>query len=283
MFFRIILFLIFISIPIYSQNKLEKIILPGMEYTAGTRIQNAYRGISFIIPRDWKGAMPPDQRVLLMSSDVKPGMGIAIFQSAFSEAQIIQYLSQSQNLGDNIILKPVGKPKVSGNKITMEYTSMTNAGFALALRGKFNNTVVFLFTGPVNQKDYYLQILEKIQPTVVFLRPDPSKLRGAWENALTGKMLKKVSVEDDAGDYPTVMHLCSEGKTRIIIPGDHVTIDSEPTLIDGFWEVETDGAQSYLVITPLKQKSVQARLNVMGSYVVLENGRYFLTSSNVCR
>jgi hypothetical protein len=283
MFFRTILALIFIFSPVLSQNKFEKIILPGMEYASGTRVQNAYRGISFIIPRDWKGAMPPDQRVFLMSSSIKPGMGIAIFQSAFSEEQIIQYLSQEQNLGDNIILKPVGKPKVSGNKITMEYTSMTNAGFALALRGKFNNTVVFLFTGPAKQKDYYLQILEKIQPTVVFLSPNPKKLKNAWTDALSGKMLKKVSVEDDARGYPTVMHLCAEGKTRIILPGDHVTIDSEPTLIDGLWEVETDGAQSFLVITPSKRKPVRARLNVMGSYVVLENGRYFLTSSNVCR
>jgi hypothetical protein len=47
--------------------------------------------------------------------------------------------------------------------------------------------------------------------------------------------------------------------------------------------VETDGAQSYLVITPVKQKAVRAQLNVIGSYVVLENGRYDLTSSNICR
>jgi hypothetical protein len=227
--------------------------------------------------------MPPDQRVFLLSSNVKPGMGIAIFQSAFSEEQIVQYLGQSQNLGDNIILKPVGKPKVSGNKITMEYTSMTNAGYALALRGKYNNTVVFLFTGPAKQKNYYLQILEKIRPTVVFLSPNPKKLKNAWTDALTGKMLKKVSVEDDVGDYPTLMHLCAEGRTRIILPGDQLTINSEPALIEGFWEVETDAAQSYLVITPSKRKPVRARLNVMGSYVVLESGRYYLTNSSECR
>ena len=158
MFFRTILFLIIISIPIYSQNKMEQIILPGKEYGAGTRVQNAYRGVSFIIPRDWKGAMPPDQSVFLMSSKVKPGMGIAIFQSAFSEEQIIQYLSQSQNLGDNIILKPVGKPKVNGSKITMEYTSMTNAGFALALRGKFQQHGDI----PVNRTDQTERILSEI-------------------------------------------------------------------------------------------------------------------------
>jgi hypothetical protein len=283
MFRKTALIVFIFSFVTFAQNQLEQVILPGKEYPAGTRVQNAYRGISFIIPRDWQGAMPPDQRVFLMNSPNKPGMGIAIFQSAFSEAEIIRYLSQSQNLGDNIILKPVGEPKVSGNDIRMEYTSMTNTGVALAIRGNFNNTVIFLFTGPANLKDYYRQLLDKIKPTVVFLSPDPSKLRKAWENALTGKMLKKVSVEDDAGNYPTLMHLCPDGKTRIVLPADHLTMESEPTLIDGFWKVETDDAQSYLVITPVKQKAVRARLNVIGSYVVLGNGRYYLTSSNICK
>jgi hypothetical protein len=79
------------------------------------------------------------------------------------------------------------------------------------------------------------------------------------------------------------MHLCPDGKTRIELPADHLTMESEPTLIDGFWKVETDGAQSYLVITPVKQKAVRAQLNVIGSYVVLENGRYYLSDSNMCR
>ena len=280
---KIILFVFLFSLSSFSQNQLEQIILPGKEYPAGTRVQNAYRGISFIIPRDWQGAMPPDQRVFLMNSRNKPGMGIAIFQSAFSEAEIIRYLGQSQNLGDNIILKPVGEPKVSGTDIRMEYTSMTNTGVALAIRGQFNNTIILLFTGPADLKNYYRQLLDKIKPSVIFLSPDPSKLIKAWENALTGKMLKKVSVEDDAGNYPMLMHLCANGKTRMVLPADHLTLESEPALVDGFWKVETDNAQSYLVITPVKQKAVRAQLNVIGSYVVLENGRYYLTDSNLCR
>ena len=128
MYIKFFLILITLVMVGYAQKVSDQVIIPGREYMAGTRVQNAYRGVSFIIPRDWKGAMPPDQRIFLMSSDQKAGVGIAIFQSAVSEQEIVQYLKQSQNLGDNVILKPVGEPKIAGSKITMNYTSMTSEG-----------------------------------------------------------------------------------------------------------------------------------------------------------
>jgi len=268
---------------IFAQKYSDSTILPGKEYYAGVRVLNAYRGVSFIIPRDWKGAMPPDQRIFLMSSHVKAGVGLAIFQSGVSESDIVQYLKQTQNLGDNVILKPVGEPKVSGSQISMEYTSMTNSGYALALSGSYQNTVVFLFAGPAKEKEYFKKLMEKLQGSVIFSKPDPSKLSAAWIRALSGKMLKKVSADDSEGAFPTVVHLCQEGKAQITLPGDPTNIGSNPNLIDGSWEVNTQGAQAFLVLTPSRGKTVQASLDVFGSYVILDGGRYFLTASDMCK
>ncbi|MCK5454765.1 MAG: hypothetical protein KAJ16_10405 [Calditrichia bacterium] len=283
MILKTLLLLFTCSITIFAQNNSDQIILPGKEYRAGTRIQNAYRGVSFIIPRDWKGAMPPDQRVFLMSSHVRAGVGLAIFQSAVSKADIVQYLKQSQNLGDNVILKPVGEPKINGTQISMEYTSMTNSGYALALKGPHKNTVVFLFAGLTKDKEYFKKLVEKLNSSVLFSIPDPSKLSAAWANALYGKMLKKVSVDDSEGAFPTVVHLCKEGKVQVSIPGKAIDLDSAPTLIDGTWKVKSEAAQAYLVLTPSRGKTVRASLDVFGSYVILQGGRYFLTTSDVCK
>jgi hypothetical protein len=280
---KILLFLCTFSITVFAQNHSEQIILPGKEYRAGTRVQNAYRGVSFIIPRDWNGAMPPDQRVFLMSSHVKAGVGLAIFQSTVSEVDIIQYLKKSQNLGDNIILKPVGEPKVSGSQISMEYTSMTNSGYAVALSGPYKNTVLLLFAGPTKDKEYFKKLIDKMNSTVKFSVPDPSKLSAAWASALYGKMLKKVSMDDNEGAFPTVVHLCQEGKAQVSLPGDPSNIGSTPTLIDGTWKVNSEAAQALLVLTPSRGKTVRASLDVFGSYVILEGGRYFLTTSDVCK
>jgi hypothetical protein len=266
-----------------AQNNTDQIILPGKEFRAGARVQNAYRGVSFIIPRDWKGAMPPDQRVFLMSSHIKAGIGLAIFQSAVSKADIVQYLNQSQNLGDNVILKPVGEPKISGSQISMEYTSMTNSGYAVAQSGPYKNTVLLIFAGPSKDKEYFKKLVDKMNSTVKFSVPDPSKLGAAWTRALSGKMLKKVSVDDSEGAFPTVVHLCREGKAQASLPGDPTNIGSNPTLIDGTWKVVPEAAQSYLLFVPSRGKTVRASLDVFGNYVILEGGRYFLTTSDKCK
>lgn len=278
-----VVFFILIPLVTFAQKSSEMVILPGEEYAAGTRVQNAYRGVSFIIPRDWRGAMPPDQRIFLMTSEQKAGVGLAIFQSSVSESDIIQYLKQSQNLGDNIILKPVGKPKINRSEITMEYTSMTSTGHALAKSGPFQNTIVFLFAGPVEDREYFLKVLQKMNTSVKFSKPDPGKLISAWTRALSGQMLKKVSVDDSQGIFPTVLHLCPEGKAQATLPEDPTNIGNQPTLVDGNWNVIADGAQSYLQFTPSRGKVVRASLDVFGNYVILQGGKYHLTRSDVCK
>ena len=278
-----IILLVLIPLAIFAQKASEQVILPGKEYAAGTRVQNAYRGVSFIIPRDWNGAMPPDQRIFLMSSQRKAGVGLAIFQSGMSESEIVQYLKQSQNLGDNIILKPVGEPKIDLDGITMHYTSMTNTGLALAKSGPFQNTVLFLFAGPEKEREYFLTLLKKLGSSVTFSKPDPTRLSRAWTQALSSQMLKKVSVDDSEGTFPTVVHLCPNGEAQALLPADPSNIGSEQTLIEGTWEVLPEGAQSYLQFTPSRGKAVRASLDVFGSYVILQGGKYFLMPSDVCR
>jgi hypothetical protein len=283
MILKTVLLIVVLSITLIAQNSTDQVILPGKEFRAGARVQNAYRGVSFIIPRDWKGAMPPDQRVFLMSSHVKAGVGLAIFQSTVKQADIVQYLNQSQNLGDNIILKPVGEPKISRSQISMEYTSMTNSGYAVALSGPYKNTVLFLFAGPTKDKEYFKKLVDKMNSTVKFSVPDPSKLSAAWASALYGKMLKKVSVDDKEGEFPAVVHLCRDGKAQAILPTERKNIGETPTLIEGSWKVKSEGAQTSLVFTPSRGKTVKVSLDVFGSYVILEGGRYYLTASDLCQ
>ena len=282
MILKTLLLIAALSITVIAQNRTDQVILPGKEFRAGARVQNAYRGVSFIIPRDWKGAMPPDQRVFLMSSHVIAGIGMAIFQSAVSEAEIVQYLKKIQNLGENVILKPVGEPKINESQITMEYTSMTNSGYALARSGPYKNTILFLFAGPTKDKEYYKKLVDKLNSTVKFSVPNPSMLSTAWASALYGKMLKNVSVDDPTGSFPTVVHLCQDGKAQAVLTTERKNIDETPTLINGSWRVKSEGAQAYLVFTPSQGKTVRASLDVFGNYVILEGGRYFLTASDMC-
>lgn len=283
MYIRWLFILITYAFAVYPQNVSEQVILPGKEYMAGTRVQNAWRGVSFIVPRDWKGAMPPDQKVFLMSSDRKAGIGIAIFQSEVSEQAIISYLKQPQNLGDNIILKPVDEPRIDGSNVYMNYTGINGEGQALAINGPYRNTVLFLFAGPPDDKTYFQNVLKKLESSVIFSIPDPAKLEKAWIKGLSGKMLRKVSVDDSKGVFPTEVHLCTAGTAQYSLPVNPGEVNDKPAMRDGTWKIETSGAQVFLVLSPSGLKTVKASLDVFGSYVILQGGKYFLTASNICK
>lgn len=283
MYVRWFLILITFAFEVYTQNASEQVILPGKEYMAGTRIQNAWRGVSFIIPRDWKGAMPPDQGAFLMNSDRKAGIGIAIFQSEVSEPAIVSYLKQPQNLGDNIILKPVDEPRIDGSKIYMNYNSVNGKGRALAISGPYQNTVMFLYAGPSADTSYFQNLLEKLGSSVVFSHPDPARLGKAWERALSGKMLKKVSADDSDSSFPAVSHLCPGRAGHYTLQANLETGDDNPTPVGGTWKIETSGTEAFLVVYPSGQKPVKVSLDNFGNVVILQGRRYFLTASALCK
>jgi hypothetical protein len=278
-------FLILITFfgALYAQKASELVILPGKEYMAGTRVLNAYCGISFIVPRDWKGAMPPDQNIFLMSSERKAGIGIAIYLGEVNQQDVIQYLRQPRNLGDNIILKPVGEPLMEGSRFSMNYTGINSVGKALAISGAEQNAVLLLFAGPAADTTYFQNLLKKLSNSVVFSNPDPTKLGKAWEKALSGKMLKKVTADDSEGSFPAVGHLCPGGAGHFALQANFEKGDNDPTLVDGTWKIETSGTRAFLVVYPLGQKPVKVSLDSFGNAIILQEERYFLTASDVCK
>jgi hypothetical protein len=283
MYIKWLFILITFVLSAYPQNVSEQVILPGKEYTAGTRVLNTYQGVSFIIPRDWQGAMPPDQNILLMSSERKAGIGIAIYLSELSQQDVIQYLKQPQNLGDNIILKPAGEPHMEGSRFSMNYIGINGVGKALAISGAERNAVLLLFAGPATDTTYFQNLLKKLGNSVVFSKPDPTKLGRAWQKALGGKMLKKVIADDSEGSFPAVSHLCPGGAGHFASQDNFEKGDNDPTLVDGTWKIETSGTRAFLVVYPLGKKPIKVSLDSIGNTIILQGERYFLTSSDVCK
>ncbi len=261
---------------IQAQKPSPVIILAGKEYTAGTRLVSAGNGISFIVPRNWKGAMPPDQQVFLMSSDQHPGVGIAILQSNMDQQALINYLQQPQNLGDNVILKPLAKPVVRNSRISMSYTSMVNIGKAVALAGPDGNSVIFLFAGPVNQKTYYMSILDKLAYSVQFSGADLSYLSKAWSNALEGN---KLTISGPANEQAPakIYHFCPKGRlvtTTGINSGNSGTVE-------GQWRVVIQNSQVLLVLEPPGSTAEQYLPAFSGNMLLLGKEKYFLQKSEL--
>jgi len=142
---------------------------PGEFYRSGTRI-GMTAGTSFIIPPAWQGVMPPGSRTLYLESPKKPGIGLAaVIQNATPE-ELEDHLNEPQVIEEGYVLHPVGSAKRTNTRITASYHSGENVGRAFAFFGPFESGlgILYLFTGPKEETEYYESLLEQLAASTRF-------------------------------------------------------------------------------------------------------------------
>lgn len=282
-----------------SQSTQSVTIIAGQEYEPGTRVGLPTTGVSFIIPRDWRGGMPPDQAVFILASHNKPGIGMAIMQTGMNQDNLIKFLSERQDLGDNIVLKPEGSPKITDSSIQMNYTHVFYTGKALAILGPHGNSVTFFFTGPTSEKEYYQTLLDKLIASVNFSKPEIDNLIKEWQKLLSGMMLKKLesySSNDADGGYAgyrseETVHLCSDGtytyssSTNFGVDGGGGAssgYDADSSHEQGKWQVVVMGNQAMLLLEASNGPQTHQRLAFDGERTFLDGNRVYRVKSDLC-
>ena len=139
----------------------------GEFYRSGTRI-GLPAGISFLIPPDWQGVMPPGSRMVYLESPKQPGIGlVAVIQEATPE-ELEDHLNEPQVIEEGYVLHPVGSAKRIDRRITASYHSGENIGRALAIFGPLGSGILYLWTGPKELTAYYEVLLERIGASTRF-------------------------------------------------------------------------------------------------------------------
>lgn len=282
-----------------SQPSQSVTIIAGQEYEPGTRVGLPTTGVSFIIPRDWRGGMPPDQAVFILASHNKPGIGMVIMQTGMNQDNLIKFLSERQDLGDNIVLKPEGSPKITDSRIQMNYTHVFYTGKAFGILGPHQNSVTFFFTGPTSEKEYYQTLLDKLIASVNFSKPETGNLIEEWKKLLSGMMLKKLesySSNDADGGYAgysseETVHLCSDGtytyssSTNLGVDGGGGAssgYDTESSDEQGKWQVVVMGNQAMLLLEASNGPQTHQRLAFDGERTFLDGNRVYRVKSDLC-
>ena len=141
----------------------------GPHYRSGTRIGSGTAGVSFVIPDGWQGAMPPGSETLFLESPQRPGIGLVAVFHHIAPQELEHHLNEPQVIDEGYVLHPVESAKRSGDRITVTYHSGEHTGRALALFGPSQNGVLYLFTGPKPQAEYYGDIVEQMAASTEFL------------------------------------------------------------------------------------------------------------------
>lgn len=153
---------------------------PGQYYRGGIRVQLPSEGLSFVIPQEWVGIMPPGSRSFFLSSHKKSGIGIVAAVHNATPEELLDHLNEPQVIEEGFVLHPVGSATLSGDRITASYHSGEHIGKALAVLGREQNAALYLFVGPKDETASYEALLEQLAAST-YLKTGETEKTGRQE------------------------------------------------------------------------------------------------------
>lgn len=271
----------------------------GQQYTAGTRVESVGDGVSFVVPEEWLGGLPPDAAAFMLGSNTRHGMGMVIMRPATDWQEIEQFLSQPQDLGEGVILAPAAPGQRTGRGFEVGLANPTYAGHAIGRVGEQGNGVIVFFAGPAAERDYYAQLAAGTADSVAFAAPRESDTARQWRAHLAGMMLKRSSSYYSGGTDGSYvggsssqsLHLCSDGSyaylTRSSVAADAGGGTSGYNAGDGAqlgqWSIETIGARVVLTLRSSEGEVSQHVLQVQGDSTYVDGERALRVPSDRCR
>ncbi len=283
-------------LPPVKNNKIAKL-QAGQQYSAGTRVDAAENGVSFVLPAEWLGSMDANRPVFLMGSHTRPGLGLAIIRSNMTPSEVLALLSGPQDFGSGLILYPNSNLQRDGDKLKMSYSGGEYIGEALAISGSDNNGVVFFFAGPQSEKAYYQSLLQELAAGTRFENPqtDPAVLE--WQQLLSGMMLKKMSSYSSSGydgsyvgsSSTETLNLCSDGSYQFY-SSSSFSVDAGASAYSGdrsqdggSWMIDVSGGHALLVLQSSTGTQSQFTLQMVNGKTLLDGQRVFRVRSDSCR
>jgi hypothetical protein len=271
----------------------------GQQYASGTRVRSSADGLSFVIPEEWLGGLPPDAAAVVLGSNTRPGLGMIIMRSTTSWEEIESFLAQPQDLGDGVVLRPASQGKRTARGYEISLANAIYAGHAIGRMGDAGNGVIVFFGGPAADREYYARLAVGTAELVDFGAPRERDTTQQWRALLAGMMLKRSSSYYSGGNdggyvggsSSQTLHLCRDG-TYAYLSHSSVAADagggtSGYSAGDGAelgrWRVETIGAHTLLSLSSANGEVSQHVLQTQGNETYVDGERALRVQSDRCR
>ena len=271
----------------------------GKQYAGGTRVESSADGVSFVIPEEWLGGLPPDAAAFILGSNTRQGLGMIIMRPATSWQEIELFLGQPQDLGEGVVLSPSSPGERTGLGYEISLSNSLYAGRAIGRIGEQGNGVIVFFGGPAGERDYYAELAAGTAGSVAFAAPRESDTTQQWRAHLAGMMLKRSSSYYSGGNDGSYvggsssqsLHLCSDGSYAYMshssVAADAGGGTSGYSGGDGAelgqWSVEIIGARVLLSLRSTDGEVSQHVLQAEGDDTYVDGDRALRVQSDRCR
>ncbi|MEW6245688.1 MAG: hypothetical protein AB1555_03140 [Nitrospirota bacterium] len=248
----------------------------GQFYRGGTRVRSPFAGVSFVVPPEWRAALPAGASVFL-DSGTKAGLGIVHILSEVTRDELIARLDEPQTFDVGLVLHPVGSVKTDGHRLTAVYAGGDYIGRAVAMLGPARNAIVYQMAGPKEEARYFENLLDEVAASTEFISEETAQALKEWYARLSGMMLTRKLHAAGADAYAAqTWHLCQDGRYYVRFlrgrprdpgapdPGEGGEQDT------GTWRIDMQDSQAALVLAatndlprryPIQFDGAHARLN----------------------
>lgn len=270
----------------------------GRQYAAGTRVDSAADGVSFVVPVEWLGGLSPGSAAFMFGSHTRAGLGLAIMRPATSWQEIEAFLNQPQDLGEGVVLYPDAPGRRTQRGYEIALANSIYSGLAIGRLGDSGNGVVVFFGGPLRDREYYGELAARTADSVAFAAPRESAAAQQWRAHLGGMMLTQRSSYYSSspgdsyvgGSSSRTLHLCSDG-SYAYLSSSNVAADAGGGTSGygggggaelGRWSVETIGDRVLLTLRSNAGELSQHAVQVQGDATYVDGERAYRVQSDRC-
>lgn len=283
----------------------------GQQYSGGTRVNFPSVGVSFVVPDEWVGQIPPGAEAFVMGSHIRQGLLIAMSHQASQVSQLAQEFQQPVPLDQGVVLHLQQPAQMSSSQMSALISvsdGLNNLpGYLVALARDGGGGVVFAGFGqePV---DYYQTLVgalagsfQEIEVKTVSSQQSSgrdstgeaaSQVR-EWDQFLRGKKLTYLSSYSSntpgGGGFSTQIeyYLCQDGRFRYggsdsLSGGDFAAFPGggSSNSGQGRWEIISEGAVIGIKFSWNDGRVTASRLEFIDNKTYLDGERYFVTDDN---
>lgn len=263
---------------------------PDKEYSGETRVGSTELGISFVIPADWGGGVPPGAEVILLGSNVHPGMVIVTADGAMTVEKAKAMLAEPLVLDAATTLQPAGAPQVDGSRFGQRFTGQANGkpvvGRAVGMVTAKGTGILFVALGPEPEKAKLSALADQLLASVEEVAaPAPGATpSGGIAAQLRGKKLYYLKTSGSFSDKAST-YLCSDGtalwsshSTAMSTGGGGTLSYAGNAEARGRWSVS-----GYALTLQWESGEVERfQLSDGGGYLRVDASNYWLQDQDVC-
>ncbi len=128
--------IVLIAVLLTTSLSFAEELTPGKLYEGGTSLEVSSYNVAFKTPKGWKGTLPQGSEFFVLQQGNGDDGNIFLWATEASKSEVVAAMNEGIPVAQGISLKPKSKAKVSGDKVTGDFSVVGQAELSATITAK---------------------------------------------------------------------------------------------------------------------------------------------------